>query len=618
MGGGASSMNMEDLIQTTVMVGRAIAAISFPGMYRIYDFHSAKAPRLKTARQFVLFSGDSEDEGDSNSPDPSDYAHFFKVDVNGESVYLEDVLFRNSQNWNALHTCCMSYVTVAAGLDIINEMARLGASFEDQTDLGPGTFNKRWTALHMASAYGIEPLVRALLNAGADANCTNSFGYTPLLEACHRGFMAIVDLLLKAPNGIRLDYIPSEEASESSPFVAAPSHSALGEASRCGFSSIVQRLIDASAPLDQKNSLGWTPLHEACFYNRTDVVRALLTAGASASIRNKMGALPYHLSGLQSIRSLLQELGGPGSIPEEGDVVDMMAVLHELTMGTVSNSSSFGGAGQLQFRFGLDDEEDNEDDEDDEEEERLLREELALLTAELQAQAHYGDDEEDGGEFADVRQIADCDSKGSEPASARKPKKKAGGAKETSELLHSGRLLGDLPSLQRSPPTGAGPSGRAGAALHEALQNPERLSPDFADSKKGKKGGGKKKGKRAADVPPDMPSEFLCQLSHQPMSDPVQTIYGSIFDRATITRWFQQQGHICPLTGAPLAESDLKPMDELGQRIRRWILNKSLGKGASEADAVTVASAVSSSEAKPATGAPGGAAKPSSDDLYDF
>lgn len=582
MGGGASSMNMEDLIQTTVMVGRAIAAITFPGMYRIYDFHSSLAPRIKSARHFVLFSDESDEEDALNSQniDPSTYEHFFKVMVNDEAVYLEDVLFINEQGWQALHTTCMSYVTSSAGLLLIDEMIRLGASFENKTKLGPGTFNKGWTCLHMAAAYGVEPLVEALLNAGADPNCTNSFGYTPMLEACHRGFTSIVGLLIK--NEVNLDYIPIEEAAESSPFVAAPSQSALGEASRCGFVTIVKALLDAGAQLDQKNTLGWTPLHEACFYNRVEVVKTLLSHGASSSIRSRKGALPYHLSGLPQIRTVIQELGGPGSVPVDDDTIDMMEVLHELTMSTTM-SSNFGGHQPFQFHFGLDDDDDQDEDDngnnDDVDDERLLREELAELTAEI----------DHAKEQNKIERIA-------MKKQARKTKNRKD-AKEEEELLHSGRILGDLPSLNRSPPVAQ----RISNALDNALEYPESLSPEYdADDKKKKK----KYKSRRATAPADIPTEFVCQLSQQPMSDPVRTIYGHVFDLQTIKNWFKKQGHICPLTGAPLAESDLRPCDELGHKIRQWILNKSLKKDDNEA----ILTAPASLAAKPAP----------DDDLYDF
>ena len=48
----------------------------------------------------------------------------------------------------------------------------------------------------MAAAYGVEPLVAALVDAGADTACENSLTWTPLLEACHRGFLSIAKLLL--------------------------------------------------------------------------------------------------------------------------------------------------------------------------------------------------------------------------------------------------------------------------------------------------------------------------------------------------------------------------------------------------------------------------------------
>ena len=90
--------------------------------------------------------------------------------------------------------------------------------------------------------------------------------------------------------------------------------------------------MNAGAPKDQVNSLGWTALHEACFYSRVDVVKILMLNGANASLRTKGGALPYHLAGLEYLRTMLADMGGPEVVPAAGDTIDMVAVLRELTM----------------------------------------------------------------------------------------------------------------------------------------------------------------------------------------------------------------------------------------------------------------------------------------------
>ena len=135
------------------------------GMFRIYDFHSSKAPRIKQAVPSFAFFGmdeDSEDEG-AGEKDPAEYGELFHVTVGPDTVYLEDPTGANECNWTPLHTCCMSFVTVPAGLALIQEHCRLGVTLETATHAGPGTFNSGWTALHMASAYGVEPLVDRLV-----------------------------------------------------------------------------------------------------------------------------------------------------------------------------------------------------------------------------------------------------------------------------------------------------------------------------------------------------------------------------------------------------------------------------------------------------------------------
>jgi hypothetical protein len=199
MGGGASSQGLEEILAETFMLGRAIVAVTFPGMYRIYDFHSSRAPVIKNANSLSIFGladSDEEDEVDNIIKQPENYENLFKVIVGNDNIYIEDVCEINDAGWTALHTCCMSYQTVDAGRLLVNEMIRKGCSIDIKTATGPGAFNSGWTPLHMACAYGVEPLVELLIDNGANVNTTNSYNCSPMLEACHRGFLSIVKLLV--------------------------------------------------------------------------------------------------------------------------------------------------------------------------------------------------------------------------------------------------------------------------------------------------------------------------------------------------------------------------------------------------------------------------------------
>lgn len=325
---------VEQLLQTTIMIGKAIAGISFPGMYRIYDFHSDLAPPLKTQPfPFFGFPDDDNSQEDEEMKQPIDkaqYEHLFHVTVGEDTIYIEEPLCVNEAGWTPLHTCCMSIQTIPPAMKLIDENVRRGGNLDIKTKHGPGTFNAGWTCLHIATAYGIEPIVERLVREGANVNTTNSFGYTPLLEACHRGFTSIAKILIE--NGASLSYMPSAEDWAKSPFISSPCQTALGEASRGGFLEIVEALLEADSEVDRTNFLGWSALHEACFYNRIDVVKKLLVHGANASLRTTRGALPYHLASHPAIKDILSELGGPAAVPAEHDQVNMLEILAEISL----------------------------------------------------------------------------------------------------------------------------------------------------------------------------------------------------------------------------------------------------------------------------------------------
>lgn len=358
-----------------MMIGRAIAAINCPGMFTIYDFHSDKAPKLKLSSHlsnnpFAILNGDEDDDDDDDkNKDPDVYGKFFSVDVGDDKIYIEDVLHANMSGWLPLHACCMSTVTLDAAMQLINEMLvqerkvvaerrvnegkdsspRDNVNYLDLPTInGPGAFNSQWTPLHMASAYGIEPLVSRLLEEGVNANTQNSYGYTPLLEACRRGYTDVIKRLLTDGN-LDVNHLPNSSLASTSPFSTAPPQRPLAEATRAGFLSVVQLLLeDTRTEIDAVNSIGWTALHEACFYNRRELVQLLLSKGADASIYTFMShAMPYHLTNDVTVKELMKAQGGPHAMPGPGDKVDMLQVLEELASfknqrNNQSSSSSYG------------------------------------------------------------------------------------------------------------------------------------------------------------------------------------------------------------------------------------------------------------------------------------
>ena len=74
-----------------------------------------------------------------------------------------------------------------------------------------------------------------------------------------------------------------------------------------------------------------------------ETVKILLLSGANATLRTKMGALPYHFAGIPAIRTMLESMGGPEAVPQEGDVIDMVAILTELTMPESNKNANLSG-----------------------------------------------------------------------------------------------------------------------------------------------------------------------------------------------------------------------------------------------------------------------------------
>lgn len=167
-----------------------------------------------------------------------------------------------------------------------------------------------WTPLRTAIVSGKHPaFVRALLEAGADWDSSDARGNTPLVLAANRGNIEVVKALLEAgadPNvGNRFGYLL---------------HSVV-EQKRV---EVVKALVLEDADLEVRDSHLETPLHTATIAGSVELVTTLLKAGADPNARNMICTTPLHYAAaLWNPEAGLVLLAGgadPTLRDEEGDL----------------------------------------------------------------------------------------------------------------------------------------------------------------------------------------------------------------------------------------------------------------------------------------------------------
>lgn len=139
----------------------------------------------------------------------------------------------------------------------------------------PGLFQPASDSLGFAVLRGLEPVVRAILDAGADPNAVDATGRTALHQAALKGRPEIIRVLLD--HGADIE---AEDRDGSRP---------LHDAALGGDIASVGVLIAHGADLKAVTANGETALHIAASWGKSGVVRELLEAGANKNARNRRG-----------------------------------------------------------------------------------------------------------------------------------------------------------------------------------------------------------------------------------------------------------------------------------------------------------------------------------------
>jgi len=191
-----------------------------------------------------------------------------------------------------------------------------GGTAAAQTPPSPGDI-AGYTGLHAAAWAGQPDRIRTLVDAGADPNSVDGSSRTPLHVAAFASHDQTVAALVKAgadPNLLEqglYDIVTIAAVADDADLVrlaielgGRPDNitsiydgTALIAAAHLGHVEVVRVLIEAGAPLDHVNNLGWTALMEAVVLGdggkrHIETVRALAEAGADRTITDRQGLTP--------------------------------------------------------------------------------------------------------------------------------------------------------------------------------------------------------------------------------------------------------------------------------------------------------------------------------------
>ena len=175
----------------------------------------------------------------------------------------------------------------------------------------------RYGGLHAAAANGDLAAIDRLVAGGADLNARDGQGRTPLHVAAYAKQYATARALLQrgadanalerqrydivtiaaVANDVEMLRIALAGGGSAKNVTSPYDGTALIAAAHLGHAAVVRTLIDASAPLDHVNNLGWTALIEAVILgdggkNHQDCVRALVEARANLELADRQGTTP--------------------------------------------------------------------------------------------------------------------------------------------------------------------------------------------------------------------------------------------------------------------------------------------------------------------------------------
>jgi len=171
------------------------------------------------------------------------------------------------------------------------------------TDVDARGGSRKGTALHYAAECGFTPIVRLLLDGGAEVNVTDGYDQTPIALAVNADRRRSIELL-------------AEHGAELTVHVAA--YLGNGEA--------LEELLENGADLNTADEAGHTPLHVAVEQRQREVIAVLLAHHAKVDAGDRYGRTPLFLAATEGAPDLARILANAGANVNVGDLVGRTAL----------------------------------------------------------------------------------------------------------------------------------------------------------------------------------------------------------------------------------------------------------------------------------------------------
>lgn len=177
-----------------------------------------------------------------------------------------------------------------------------GSSVDTTDELGRG-------ALHLAAQEGRIDLIRGLLSKGANINCQDNNGWTPLHSAASNQQFKACSVLLESR-----DIDPTTTNNEGTSALhylvrAVPTEEILA------FETVLHQFTRRGADLNIQNKYGEAPLHSACMKGNEIAVRFILEKQADSNIMTNIGETPLHYAVYSNKMEIVKELCSHGADP---------------------------------------------------------------------------------------------------------------------------------------------------------------------------------------------------------------------------------------------------------------------------------------------------------------